>query len=343
MSGITAGRARADAPVKAPPWDPAPTWGPHGLLHRLELDGRAVADYVDGAGAPVFDARRPHLHPVRTPGGVVVTDAAARDHTWHLGISLGVQDVAGNNLWGGRTYVRDDGYTWRRDHGSIRHEAWVEHAPGVLVDTLSWLAADGSTLLTETRDLRWTWAPAPIPGWILELTSTLEVACSAPVSLGSPGSNGRPGGGYGGLFWRLPPCSGVDVRTPVARGEESVHGTVSAEGASWLAWSALATPAGVADDETPHERPFTVAIAPLDDVTARDPWFVRVADYPGFGSALAWTTPAVVRPGGPVRRAFRCLVADGLLEDAVVGSALGIEQDLFDRRDSPPVVEDGAA
>jgi hypothetical protein len=47
MSGITAGRARADAPVKAPPWDPAPTWGPHGLLHRLELDGRAVADYVD--------------------------------------------------------------------------------------------------------------------------------------------------------------------------------------------------------------------------------------------------------------------------------------------------------
>lgn len=50
MSGIAAGRARADAPVKAPPWDPAPTWGPHGPLHRLELDGRAVADLDLGIG-----------------------------------------------------------------------------------------------------------------------------------------------------------------------------------------------------------------------------------------------------------------------------------------------------
>ena len=53
-----------------------------------------------------------------------------------------------------------------------------------------------------------------------------------------------------------------------------------------MAWSALATPARVGDDNAPRECPFTVAIAPLDAVTARDPWFVRVADYPGFGSAL---------------------------------------------------------
>ena len=38
-----------------------------------------------------------------------MTDAHPADHDWHLGIGVAVQDVAGWNLWGGRTYVRDQG------------------------------------------------------------------------------------------------------------------------------------------------------------------------------------------------------------------------------------------
>ncbi len=51
----------------------------------------------------------------------MVTDAHPADHDWHLGIGVAVQDVDGWNLWGGRTYVRDQGYQWLGDHGRIDH------------------------------------------------------------------------------------------------------------------------------------------------------------------------------------------------------------------------------
>ncbi|MDF2916502.1 MAG: hypothetical protein K0S70_719 [Microbacterium sp.] len=136
--------------------------------------------------------------------------------------------------------------------------------------------------------------------------------------LGSPGSNGRVGGGYGGLAWRLPACVDVDVRTPSARGEAAVHGTV----APWLAWSAaFADPIGHSP-AAPATAEATVALAPADDVSAGDPWFVRVAGYPGIGAALAWDRAVAASPSAPVRRAYRLLVADGRLSDAEVGALL---------------------
>lgn len=380
------GPAGPEAPVKAPPWDPAPSWDEHRVLARLEVAGRVVAEYADGTGAPAFDSPRPHLHPVRTPGGVVVTDAAPRDHTWHVGLAVGVQDVAGSNLWGGRTYVRDDGYTWRHDHGTMRHDAWPLEEPTLRVEALTWLDAQGAPVLTETRTLRW--GPAGSldagTGWVLELTTVLTLAAgrTEPVALGSPGSHGRAGGGYGGFFWRLPACLDVDVRTPLGSGEEAVHGSRPSQGAAWVAWSARSRPvsepapltsasgiplggvfgrdgfgrvgadgsievAGFADgtasgvgdglvgapgpagdaaraaeSEAPADGEFTVALAPARGQTGDDPWFVRVADYPGLGSAWAWEEPVLVEPGQPFTRGLRCLVADGRLTDAQVAAAL---------------------
>lgn len=316
-----AGRENYVGPVKAPPWDAAPSWESHGLLHRLTIDGAPLADYVDGSGAPRFDAPRPHLHPVRTPSGTVVSDAAARDHTWHVGIGIGVQDVGGNNLWGGRTYREGTGYTWSRDHGRIRHDSWLTQAPGMLVESLTWLDADDASLLAETRTLRWSSCAAPVAGSILELSTALTVAPGRdePVELGGPGSHGRTGGGYGGFFWRLPACVDVDLRTPVAHGEGSVHGSVPSTGATWLAWSARTRAPG--PDGAPGAE-FTVAVTPIDAVTADDPWFVRVADYPGIGSALAWSEPTVVTRDRAVHRGFRCLVADARVPDAEIGAAL---------------------
>ena len=111
---------------------------------EIRLEGRVVADYVV---VPDLDAKhgpRPYLHPVRTLAGVPVTDALPEDHVWHLGASLAVQDVAGTNLWGGRTYVRDAGYTWRDDHGRIVHDEWVSQADDRLVHRLRWCDADGA-------------------------------------------------------------------------------------------------------------------------------------------------------------------------------------------------------
>jgi hypothetical protein len=68
--------------------------------------------------------------------------------------------------------------------------------------------------------------------WRLDVSS--ELTAVVDVSLGSPGSNGAAGSGYGGFFWRLPPCSGARIFTSDAEGEPAVHGSV----APWLAWTA---------------------------------------------------------------------------------------------------------
>src|SRR5688572_20752732 len=114
---------------------------------ELSVAGRVVAEYAVQPDLDPTLSPRPYLHPVRTLGGVTVTDVLPEDHRWHLGVSLAVQDVSGTNLWGGRTYVRDAGYTWLDDHGRIVHDEWLERADDRLVERLRWLDRAGETLL----------------------------------------------------------------------------------------------------------------------------------------------------------------------------------------------------
>jgi hypothetical protein len=155
-------------------------------------------DYVSEPELDIRLGPRPYLHPVRTLGGTVVTDALPFDHPWHLGASLTVADVNGWNLWGGRTFVRGEGYIWREDHGRIRHVSPVD---------LVWEDGQGGTLLTERRQI----AANPAPGgWELSFSYALTAPEGQAVTLGSPATNGRTGGaGYGGFFWRCPPGKAV--------------------------------------------------------------------------------------------------------------------------------------
>lgn len=301
------------APAKVPPWDQHPHRAQDRTLLSVELGDIEVLRYVDGSGSPGFDSPRPHLHPLRTRSGVVVTDDAPRDHTWHGGLGVGVQDVAGTNIWGGRTYLPDGGYRWRKDHGRIVHRTWLHRMPGTVRHRLAWQDPQGGDLLDEVRDL--AWEPLDRTAWRMHLDVRLTRAAGGPavVRLGSPGSHGRPAGGYGGVFLRLAPCTDVEVRTPTGSGEDAVHGSRPADGAHWLAWSARA-----ADGS----GEFTVAVAPGDDRTARDPWFVRVASYPGLGSALAWDRPLEVLEGSEVRRTFTWVIADGRPGDDAIEAAL---------------------
>ncbi|MDT3344960.1 DUF6807 family protein [Microbacterium aquilitoris] len=262
-----------------------------------------IAVLVDGADVTRSSSPRPYLHPVSTPGGVVVSDTHPADHDWHLGISVSLQDVSGVNFWGGRTYTPGRDYVWRDDHGRIVATR-VEGAASALEAEFAWIGRDGAQMLTEQR--RMTVAEAGPGAATIDLTFTLATRAGT-LHLGGPGSNGRVGGGYGGLAWRLPAATDVDVRTASAQGEDAVHGTV----APWLAWSAE-FPTGTA----------TVAMAPLDEDSAADPWFVRVAGYPGIGAALAWDRAVELAPGIPVTRSYRLLVAEGRLSDAEVVTAL---------------------
>ncbi|OII39022.1 hypothetical protein BIU98_12680 [Curtobacterium sp. MMLR14_010] len=265
------------------------------VLHRLTVptaDGtRAeVATVLDGAGTIPTSVPRPYLHPVRTLAGVVVSAHHPPDHDWHCGVGPAIPDVDGTNCWGGRTYVRGEGYVWRDDHGTVTVERETVEGDSHTLE-LSWRGPDGRPRLHEDR----TTATRSLgPGaWELRTTSSFSTPGDDDVLLGGPGSNGRVGAGYGGFTWRLPPCTDVEVRTPTATGESAVHGSV----APWVAWSA--------DVEG---RPVTIVLEALGH---RDPWFVRFAEYPAIASALAWSTPATVHPGVPLVRAFRAVVADG--------------------------------
>ncbi|RAM39181.1 DUF6807 family protein [Arthrobacter globiformis] len=261
--------------------------------------GREVASYQDGSRIRPISSPRPYLHPVRTLAGTVVTDHQPTDHVWHLGAGVAVQDVNGINFWGGRTYTREAGrYVWRPDHGTIvRTPTSSDSSGGALSEVLSWNGPDGAPVLGEQRN--WAWAAVDLQTWRLTLDFTLTPAGDAPVSLGSPGSNGRRLGGYGGFFWRLASSDDARVWSPAASGEAAVHGSVS----QWLAWSGTF-------DEEPATLVFT---APTD---CHDRWFVRVGSYPGVGQSLAWEEPVLLQPGESVTRSVTVFVSDARLGTA---------------------------
>jgi predicted dehydrogenase len=268
---------------------------------QQDAGGPVVADYRIRPDIEAELAPRPHLHPVRTVEGTVVTDCLPADHRWHLGVGTAIQDVTSEatapaNIWGGRTYIRDVGYLWLGDHGRVRHLGWRMRQPGKVVQNLGWFTSNHRCLMIEDRTI--TTDRLDEQTWVLRYRSRYHNVTGGPVALGSPGSNGRDGGGYGGFFWRLPTQNqSARVWTATDSGADAVHGRP----APWLAWHAAA-----ADD-----RPFTLVAAPDDEATAADPWFVRHQGYAGFGSALAWDRPLIIESGQWAQRSVRVAVGDG--------------------------------
>ncbi|MGC5013397.1 DUF6807 family protein [Streptosporangium sp. DT93] len=288
--GGTGSPATASTPPPAPaaPITPeAPAVWPESLLRA---GSREVATYVRRGDLQATDAPRPHLHPVRTLAGTVVTETQPADHVHHFGAGVAISDVNGVNFWGGSTYVPGTGPVILPNHGRQRRRSLrpVNGDGGDgFAERLDWVGPDGTVLAVEERTLL---ARTVTGAWALEFVFTLHNRTGEPLSIQSSACKGRTGAGYGGFFWRAPKDSpGLDVFTADARGERAVHGSRS----PWLAltcddWSLLfAQTAGL------------------------DPWFVRVAEYPGVGPALAWEVPLVVPER--LERAITVVVADGRL------------------------------
>lgn len=191
--------------------------------------------------------------------------------------------------------MHGQGYVWRDDHGSVEVVHAEQHGGqhgGTTTQELVWRGPDRAVVLHEDRLLAWRTVDS---GWELTWSSSFRSPGPHVVHLGGPGSNGRVGAGYGGFFWRFAACDDITVRTANAEGEDAVHGSV----APWVEWSAVF-----------DGSPASIRLEALDH---HDPWFVRAAEYPAVGSALAWQQPALVRPDIPLVRSFRATVADGLL------------------------------
>jgi hypothetical protein len=268
----------------------------------LRVGGRTVAHYVTCPQVHSTLSPRPYLHPVYTLDGVVVTDAEPDDHRCHLGVSLAVQDVSGTNLWGGRTYVRDAGYSWRGDHGRIAHLDFLSRAEDSFTERLRWCDPTGRTLLEEERRLGARLLPGRDDTWVLDVSYALTAPPDRDITLGSPATNGRPGGsGYGGFFWRAslgaePPR----VFTETATGERSVNG-------STCDWVAMASTA-------PH--PYTLIFTGLAE---GDHWFVRTKMYPGVCAALAFEKPRTIAAGATLTGRHTVMIADAVLSPRAAG------------------------
>ncbi|MBB5897875.1 PmoA family protein [Kutzneria kofuensis] len=256
----------------------------------LRVGDSAVAEYVIEPQVDPTLAPRPYLHPIRTAAGTVVTDLLPADHRWHLGVSLAVPDVAGANLWGGRTYVHGRGYVELPDHGRIEHLRWWERTSGALGHELAWKGPHGNTLLVERRTVR---ADATARGWRLTIGTQLTNPGEAAVALRSPAVNGRgDGAGYGGFFWRLPPTTDPVLAAGPLRDEREINGS------AWPELTVSGTAAGGRYALT------------FSGLARDDRWFVRMAEYPAVGVAFAFERPLVIAPSGTIERTYSVVVSD---------------------------------
>jgi Methane oxygenase PmoA len=309
-------------------------------MTQLSCAGRVVADYVVRPELALALSPRPYLHPVRTLAGITVTDAVPKDHPWHLGVGVALQHVVVDddppvNFWGGRTYQPEHGYQWLDDHGQVEHVGWTACGPSAVKQELAWRTPHQLhksrrsslpvlgwiTLLRERRMIsaRPLQLPARLPGsstegppqgWVLRVRFALENVTSAPVSLGSPGTQGRAGAGYGGFFWRAATSEGgIRVQTPDAEGEDAVHG----HPAEWLIFGG---------NDPGNAMPWSLLLAGQDALTRADPWFVRTRDYPGLGSALAFEQPVELGPGQIAARSLLVAVLDGILDGEQASAVL---------------------
>jgi LacI family transcriptional regulator len=261
-------------------------------------DGSALARCSTGSTLPGVHSPRPFLHPVHSLGGVPMTVTSPGDHRHHYGVSMAVADVDGTSHWGGRTFVRGQGSTLLANHGrQLVTDAVVHDGGATLQQDVRWLDENGQEQLVERRRLTAAVMPE-VDAWALRWHGTLR-AEHHDVLIGSPATNGRPGAGYGGLFWRLPSAPVTDAFGSDGATGDAVHGSTT----PWVAvrrqvgegWSTLLL---VQTGEKP------------------DPWFARVGDYVGLGPALAWQDVRHVAAGTALDIGVVAVVVDRRLDVA---------------------------
>lgn len=266
---------------------------------NLSVGHTPVATHRSGDSVSAELSPRPYLHPVRTLAGTEVTETFPADHRHHLGVSVTLADVSGASFWGGRTFTREQGSVMLDNHGRQEHLAWVDRSAGRATELLSWNGPEGTELLREERALRAL--PLDTTTWVLDLRSSLRNTSGRELGIGSPATNGRPGAGYGGVFWRAP----IGDQAPSVTGPDGMSGEEALHGsrARWLSLSST----------TAEGSTWTLLF--LQPGPRTDPWFLRAKEYPGLCPAPAWDTRLSLAAGQTLELGLRTAVTDGPVTD----------------------------
>lgn len=250
--------------------------------------GTEPIHFGQDAGGWTYDwaaRKRPHLHPVATPAGHVVTRNAPDDHPWHHGLWFTIKFVNEENFW--ETY---DAY------GVLRHQGRPVVDGDTVSGTLHWIRPDRETVaLVEER----TWRHVPLgpDAYAIDLDTTLTPSVDTTFDR-TPFTTW---GGYGGLALRGP-GDWEDTRILLDDGRE-VERVLGEPGA----WCDLGNDeAGVAILDHP------------DNPRYPTPWYgsTRVATYGDEGwsnflnAAFLFHEPLAVAAGDGLRIRHRVIVHD---------------------------------
>lgn len=288
-----------------------------------------------------WEGPKPHLHPVRTTSGALVTGYRPHGHRWHKGFQVTLTHVdpergTPHNFWGGNTYVRGSGYLPLPAVGSTRHLGYERaevvgggDGAGERVEVshrLEWLTSSGERWFAERRTLVVHSARPGAGGrpgtWAFDLVSDLTNTAGQVLRVGSPTTHGRPGAGYCGFFWRGPRAwTGGRVLSPAGGTSDADAMGAPASLTPWLAVS------GEHDDVDGGATVVVVAdlgggdpAGPLASAPAD--WFVRSAAFPALAPSPAFHDEVVLAPGAGLRLAHRVLVADAQLDAGQVAAVL---------------------
>jgi len=226
--------------------------------------------------------KRPHVHPVETPSGIVLTRDAPDDHPWHHALWFTIKFVNEENFWeevapyGVLRHVNPNTVHWiRPDRETV-----------VIVDRRSIVEADLGT--DDAYAIDWSIALEPRVDVVLDRT---------PFTTW---------GGYGGLSVRGR-SDWTDTRLLLDNG--STHDRVLGERSGWcdLSGSVEGRAAGLLLMDGPDNARHPV------------PWYgsTRAETYGDEGwsnflnAAFLWDEPLAVAAGTTVAFSFRVVVHDG--------------------------------
>jgi hypothetical protein len=256
-------------------------FGKNGCLLSILSRGRELLRYHSGELLPANCAPKPFFYPVKTIEGRDICLNQPEDHPWHCGIWFAFSGVDGTNFWGGPTYVREQGYVNLPNHGKIVHVGWKERHASAALQELLWLENDSTPLLAEQRKISAEKTSEP-GGWTLALSTRLKNVTNRNLPITSPGSFGRPDGGYSGLAWRATPefCRWTDSPHPNGSDARSL---------------------GI------RTRDASISVSIVQSSPSSQPanrWFARLEPYPLLSCSPMFDATVFLSPGQSLRMDF---------------------------------------
>lgn len=299
-----------------------PTTLTHTLHDAIELShqGQLLFKYVYESKNPAVESPKPYFHPLRTLAGNEVSLTRPHDHLWHIGLSMSIANLSGENFWGGATYTREQrGYVQLDNNGRIQHTDWQELTCDDnevrCVERLQWITHAEDAWLNEERQIVVSEINSADGYWSLDLTFRLLNITQQPLVFGSPTTEGRPDAGYGSLFWRGPRSflhgdilGASDLAGPDMMGKRS----------PWLAFC------GRHDGNSASST--LVFIDQPANPRYPNKWFVRNDPYACVSFSFMFDEYYILQPGEAFTLTYRVVLANGTWSRAQIEEYVATHQ-----------------